>query len=538
MRRRNILLFSALLLLGLILRLWNINFGLPHSWYADEPEIGEPAIKYTYEIKNIIKNNDIYKLVPQSYVYGTFPVYFYTVATMVFSKTLGILGVSFEKMDLYVSMRVINALMSFALIPIFYLLLKTLGLTKKPIITFAGFFLMALNWKFIVHAHYLNHDIIITLLILLANLFFYKYLKHRNTSGRANGDTLNTVLFALFFGLAVSTKITVLLTLPIYLAFFAVNKDFKNLLGSLLVMAGVFIVTNPFSWLFMGDFVGRLLEMRTKEAGMVFDSVNYSPFKYFGALLWMLTLPVLLLSSLGIVVSLKKIEHNPLIISNTENADKSYKQFLIVMLIQIVFYLVFFSLQSRRVDRWMLPILPNLMLFSLVGLNYLQERLNKPVYKLVLATFLAGAVIYYLYFPAVLTTQFQRQTPKSASYIWAKENLPPMSTKFGITEEGLDPLNKLPFATIWQFSVYESDEAQFVFPPDPLLYDYIIISSRPMGWTKNPGVVKKYPYYGKKWGEFSQTLADSGKFSLIKSFELSQPNLIPLSNVYLYQKVI
>ena len=537
MQRKNILLFSTLLLAGLILRLWNINFGLPHSWYADEPEIGEPAIKYTYEIKNIVRNNDIYKLVPQSYVYGTFPVYAYTLATMVFSKTMGTLGAGFEKMDLYVFMRVINALLSFALIPVFYLLLKNLEFTKKPLIAFSGLFLIEFNWKLIVHAHYLNHDIIITLLILLANLFFYRYLKRHHKSIKVDDDTLNTLLFALFFGLAVSTKITVLLTLPIYFAFFVVNRDFKNLLGSLLVIMGVFIVTNPFAWLFMGNFVGRLLEMRTKEAGMVFDSVNYSPFKYLQALAWMLTLPILLISSLGIGVSLRKIKYFQAKTSGTGGGDKSSKQFFVVMLLQIVFYIVFFTLQSRRVDRWMLPIIPNLMLFSLVGLNCLLGKVKKPVYILILAVVLGGTVIYYLSFPVVLTTQFQRQTPKSASYIWAKENLPPMSTKFGITEEGLDPLNKLPYATIWQFNVYESDGAQFVYPPDPLLYDYVIVSSRPMSWTKKPEVVKKHTYYASRWQDFSDLLSDTTKFKLIKSFELSEPNLIPLSNVKIYQTI-
>lgn len=519
------------ILLGFGLRLWNINFGLPHSWYADEPEIGEPAIKYTYEIKGILINNDIYKLIPQSYVYGTFPVYFYTILTMIFSKTLGILGIAFAKMDLYVFMRVINAVISFALIPVFYLLIKRLGLTKRPLLAIIGVLLVAFNWKLIVHAHYLNHDIIITLLILLANLFFYRYLQKHGASGEnRDGDTVNTLFFALFFGLAVSTKITVLLTFPIYLAIFLRHENFKNLLASIFIVIGIFIVTNPFAWLFMGDFLGRLLEMRIKEGGMVFDSVNYSPFKYIEALSWILTLPVLLLSLLGITKSLT-------VRDNGSVKDGARKQFYLVIILQIIFYLVFFSLQSRRVDRWMLPIVPNLILFSLVALNYLLDLFKKPSLKLIGIVLLGAFALYYLYFPALLLKHFQRNTPKSASYIWAKENLPPLSTKFGITEEGLDPLNKLPTAIIWQFNVYESESAQLIYPPDPTLYDYVFISSRPMFWTKNPEVVKKYPYYALKWSQFEESLNDPSKFMHIKSFELPRPNLIPLSNVSIYQKI-
>lgn len=531
------LLLFATLFLGLVLRIWHINFGLPHSWYADETEIGEPAIKYTYEIKNIIKNNDVYKLVPQSYVYGTFPVYFYTLTTMLFSKTMGILEVNFSKTDLYVFMRVINALISFSLIPVFYFLLKSLELTNKPLISLLGLFLVAFNWKLIVHAHYLNHDIVITLLITLANLSFYKYLKQRHTAGKMDGDTVYTFLFAVSFGLAVSTKITSLITLPLYLVIFAVNRDFKNLLGSALLVIGVFMVTNPFSWLLWKDFIGRIMEMRIKEAGMVFDSVNYSPFKYVQALSWMLTLPILLASCLGVASLFKRFRLPTANGTNIEKTRSHLKQFLILMLSQVVFYFIFFSLQNRRVDRWMLPILPNLALFSLYALDHLTEMTKTRVYRKVLIVLLGITITYYLYFPAILTSQFQRQTPKSAAYIWAKENLTPTSTKFGITEEGLDPMNKLPNATIWQFNAYESEGAQFIYPPDPILYDYIIISSRPMSWVKNPEVAKKHPLYAKKWEDFTDRINDTNIFKPVKHFSSVKPNLIPLSDVTIYQRV-
>jgi hypothetical protein len=399
-----------------------------------------------------------------------------------------------------------------------------LDLTKRPSILIIGLALMAFNWKLIAHAHYLNHDIIITLLVLLSNIFFYQYLRHRQLSNKAESDTVNTLLFALLFGLAVATKITVLLTFPVYLVLFFMNKDYRNLVGSLFIVFGVFIVTNPFAWVFIGDFVGRLLEMRTTEGGLVFDSVDYSPFKYLAALSWILTLPVLLLSSVGIIRATKvKLD--------------CQKRFYLVMAAQVTLYLIFFSVQSRRVDRWMLPIMPNLMLFALVAFSWLQDKIKRKAFRVIYVLFMAGTALYYLYFPGLLLTQFQRNTPKSASYIWAKDNISVLATKFGLTEEGLDPLNKLPFSTIWQYNVYESKGAEFMYPPDPLLYDYVIISSRPMLWTRNPQVAKKYPYYASKWQSFEKTLHDSTKFSLIKSFELSKPSLIPLSDVYIYQKI-
>src|SRR3989344_5874967 len=108
-----IFLLVTLAALGLLFRLYHIEFGLPHSFHADEPEITEPAIKYTYEFFNIIKNNDWHKLIPVSFVYGTFPVYFFTVFTMTFSKSLNLLNATFNKTDIFIFLRLINSFVSF-----------------------------------------------------------------------------------------------------------------------------------------------------------------------------------------------------------------------------------------------------------------------------------------------------------------------------------------------------------------------------------------------------------------------------------------
>src|SRR3989344_6028620 len=108
-----VLLFLIIGSIGLFFRLYHIEFGLPHSFHADEPEITEHAIKYTYEFFNIIRNNDWYKLIPVSFVYGTFPVYFFTVFTMAFSKSLNILNVPFDKTSIFIFLRIVNSTVSF-----------------------------------------------------------------------------------------------------------------------------------------------------------------------------------------------------------------------------------------------------------------------------------------------------------------------------------------------------------------------------------------------------------------------------------------
>ena len=167
-KKKVIFIFLIIALSGLFFRLWHINFGLPHSFYADEPEIAELAIKYTYEFKDIIQNNNYYKLIPISFVYGTFPAYFLTGFTMFFSKSLNILNLNFDKTTLYIFMRILMGLTSLSIAIVSSLLYKKMFKDKFGFLLVLG--LLALNWKFIVHGHYVNTDIILTALLSLSFL--------------------------------------------------------------------------------------------------------------------------------------------------------------------------------------------------------------------------------------------------------------------------------------------------------------------------------------------------------------------------------
>ena len=52
-----------------------------------------------------------------------------------------------------------------------------------------------------------------------------------------------------------------------------------------------------------------------------------------------------------------------------------------------------------------------------------------------------------------------------------------------------------------------------------------------------PEVQKLYPGYAKAWESFENELNNPKVFTLVKSFTLPMPNLIPLSNVYIYKLV-
>ena len=288
-----IIAITLLTAVGIFLRLWHIEFGLPHSFYADEPEIAELAIKYTYEFRSIIAEGDYYKLIPVSYVYGTFPSYLFTFFTMGFSKISNVLGAPATKYDLYVAMRVFNALLSFLIVPaVTFLFYKQ---TKSKGLTLILYFLLALNWKLIVHAHYVNADTILALLISLSLLTSFLYVE------KEKSDTVLTVATGVLLGLAIGTKITALIALPLYAWIFYKKGQFRNVVALLFVSFGAFILSNPFSFIFAQDFAYRIYEMLFKEGGLVFDSVDYSYSKYIGALILMATLTVVIPSFIGIV---------------------------------------------------------------------------------------------------------------------------------------------------------------------------------------------------------------------------------------------
>lgn len=501
--------YFFIFILALLFRLYHIEFGLPHSWYADEPEFGELAIKYTFEFKDIIQNNNYYKLIPISFVYGTVPTYALTFATMSFSKINNIIGNTFDKTDIYIWLRSINALLSSLIIPLGALLYYKLF--KNKLGAALTFFLLALNWKLIVHAHYLNADIILTLILTTAFLTTYMYYQRPKTK--------YVVFTGILLGLAIGTKITAALTFPLFFYIFLYKKDYKSLVALFFLILGAFMISNPFSIIFLDKYIFRIYTLLTKENGIVFDSIDLSLFKYIKAAGWIVTPLAFLISTYAIAHTFIKKRLNPM---------------HVLLIGNILFYILFYSISKRRVDRWLLPILPILLIYASHGFILIKQKLTAVYVDI----FFICTLIVYLAFPILLIYQFQRHTPKSNAYIWMRDNLDPFTTTYAITEEGLDPLNKLPLSTVKQHEVYESSGAQFFTPPSDIsIYDYIVLSSRPMENFKKEELKKRYPRYSQVWQEFENTVLDPTKFKLIKEYVLPKPNLIPLSDVYVYMRI-
>jgi len=353
----------GLILLGLYFRLHSINFGLPHCFHADEPEIVELAVKYTYQIKDILKTKDFYKLIPISFVYGMLPTYLLTIATIVFSKVWSLLHLPFDKQSIYVFLRTITAISSLALIPIALQLYKNAFRKISKIEVLILTFLTALNWKLIVLSHYVNMDIFLTILLSLTFLAASYYLKNPKRS-------LFVVLTGLLFGFSIGTKITAGLSLPLFIYLFVKKKDLRSLFAFLFLTYIGFAITNPFSLIFAKDFIFRIFEMQLKEGGMVFDSVNSNPFKYIISLVSITTPIIFTISLYG------KVE------TFMYNRNKNTLQILLFG--NVLIYIAFFSLNSREISRWLLPIIPSLLIFSTKGFAEFAKTVSKKAFILIL----------------------------------------------------------------------------------------------------------------------------------------------------------
>jgi len=507
------LVLLVILIVGLILRLSHINFGLPLTYFIDETDRSDPAVSYVLNYKTAIQNKDINFFKPTSYIKGTFNTYFIALSVIVFNELASLFGVVFNQFNYVVEMRIITALVSM-LIPVItgfihFLLFKD----KKGLVL--SVFLTTLNWKLINHSIYINQDIFLTFCVMLSYLFLLLYFNYENRKK----SLLLIYLSGAAFGLAFGTKVTALIAFPVFGLLFISRKNWKGIVLFGLAALISFIITNPFSLIAFNDFITRIFEMSSREGGVVFGSVDLNPFKYIINLNHMLTLPILLISLYGAYISYKKANE---------------KFFHLFLFFNVLTYVLFFSLASRNSERYLLPTLPVIIIYASYGISYLYNHIE--INKYLALAILVLVTGYYLYFPLSLFLQLTHNKPRVDAYYWMKQQASD-SKILVYTEDGRDPFSSIKGADVTVFSVYVSSGAQYVMPKDPMQYEYVVLSSKPMEDFKRDYVVKTYPEYSTNWKNFENLVTASGKFKLVKEFRTTNLNLLYFSDIAIYKKI-
>jgi len=516
---------------GLFIRLYKIDFGLPKIFIADETDIYDEVINFSLNYKFILRDGSINDFEPPTYVYGMFPTYFLTMCTMFLNKTASIFNFNINFDFYHVYLRIITALFSLS-IPIFsYFIYKEISETSRG--SFIAFLLVLFNWKLLVYSRYLNQDIYLTSLVTISLFFFIKYLKSNTTRSKS----LFLVLSSIAFGLATGTKITALITLPIIVGLIFIRKNIKDVLLFIFGVILSFSISNPFSIINFQSFISRVISMKTREAGAVFSSVNLNPFKYFIGLSNILTLPIFIVGLITILV-LSVSFYKSIKSKNIQKYDLSH----IFLIGNVFLYMLFFSLNKRLVERWVLPITPILIIYAAYGVHYL-EKLYNPKIKhniLEISLLFIFSFVYAFYLIAFLK-QLDIGDTRLLAYKWTNNFLNnPQNKDLKIlvyTNKGRDPFVNINNCDVQMFRVYESENTINFKPKDPKDYDIIITYSDMENNYKNSYVSEKYPDYTNSWINFENEINNPNNFLLLKSYKTTRLDLMGLSNIYIYQNV-
>jgi hypothetical protein len=277
--------------------------------------------------------------------------------------------------------------------------------------------------------------------------------------------------------------------------------------------------------------------MKTREAGVVFSSVDQNPLKYISGLSNVLTPPILIISLISmVVILLEKIQDFKSIKTGPENLTH------LLLIGNFFTYLIFFSLNKRLVERWMLPIIPVLCIYATYGIQEIGNLVkNQKIQKIFKISLIGIFLISYFCNALILFKQIKLGDTRLKAYEWTKDHLrQPENTNLKIlvyTNKGRDPFSRIDNCDVKMFEVYESKEAEKFFPVDPKEYNMVITYSGMERNYNNPYVAKKYPEYNDDWISFQKELDNSEYFKLMKSFETTKINLVGLSDIFVYEKL-
>ncbi|HPD74003.1 MAG TPA: phospholipid carrier-dependent glycosyltransferase [bacterium] len=516
---------------GLFIRLYKIDFGLPQIFIADETDIYDEVINFSLNYKFILRDGSINDFEPPTYVYGMFPTYFLTLCTMILNKTASIFNFHINYDFYHIYLRIITALFSLS-IPIFsYFIYKEISETSRG--SFIAFLLVLFNWKLLVYSRYLNQDIYLTSLVTISLFFFIKYLKSNTTRSKS----LFLVLSSIAFGLATGTKITALITLPIIVGLIFIRKNIKDVLLFILGVILSFSISNPFSIINFQSFISRVISMKTREAGAVFSSVNLNPFKYFVGLSNILTLPIFIVGLITILV-LSVSFYKSIKSKNIQKYDLSH----IFLIGNVFLYMLFFSLNKRLVERWVLPITPILIIYATYGIYSITTFFNsKNKQNIIRFSLLFIFFIFYTIYLITFIKQLDIGDTRLLAYKWTNNFLNNPQNKdlkvLVYTNKGRDPFANIKNCDVQMFRVYESENTINFKPKDPKDYDIIITYSDMENNYKNSYVSEKYPHYVNSWINFENEINNPNNFLLLKSYKTTRLDLMGLSNIYIYQNV-
>jgi 4-amino-4-deoxy-L-arabinose transferase-like glycosyltransferase len=402
-RRLGCALF-LILLVGFLIRLAGIEFGLPDVYHADEPMMVNHAVSYaSWDF------NPHYFKLPPLLSYLLFIIYgiYFSVGYL-----FGFFGSLAEFEGLFVanptsfyllSRFIFGVLLGTASIYLVYSL--SLSFFKEKGIAILSSFFLAFSFLHVIHSHYVYHDIPMVFFILLAVRKIYELYKD---------PKLSHYLCAAFFGgIAAGFKYNAaLVSLSLFLAhilkeekmsFRAVFLD-RRLYGAAVVMIFTYFLTNPFSIVSFQEF--------SRELTTQFDAEDRLPFFYHlrYSLAEGMGKPLLVCSLLGFGVAVFQ-------------AGRTW----VLFSFPFIFYL-FSVFVSQPHERYMLPVVPFFAIsaaYFIFWLYKITPSRETPLKRPSLLYLMAGLVVLPTLIKSLYVDRMLFKTDTRAdAKEWIEKNIP------------------------------------------------------------------------------------------------------------------
>ena len=356
-------LLILILLIGFLIRIWGINWGLPEIYEEARP-MHEAWKFWGWETGK-------FDFDPHTYGWPSFSFYVAFITQFIiyaFGRIAGIFhsladfGNMFETdmSTLVVTHRFVSILFGIGAIVTTFLLGRKLFHKRVGII--AAFFL-SFNLLHVQQSKLISPDILVTFLVLISYLFIYNVYK--------NGNMRDYIAAGFFIGLSTATKyIPILLITPLIVSHILHQKklhikniiDFKIFMSLVLIGFGFFL-GSPFNILNLKTSIGYIFAQRvhmtmTHHLGQEEQMIG-----------WLYYITRLLKTYLGILLGVPAFAGGLLI------ALKSWGKGFILLIFPILYFLVVGSWKTTF-SYYILPIIPFLLISAAYCLTYFFDHFS------------------------------------------------------------------------------------------------------------------------------------------------------------------
>jgi 4-amino-4-deoxy-L-arabinose transferase-like glycosyltransferase len=380
--KKEIIILFFLVLIGSILRLYNLSWGNGYFFHPDEGNMARAVSQFSISLPITDYRLPItFSLNPHFFAYGQFPLYlaYFSGILIKISSFVSQLLITDYRLPIVVNalltlsfsesvyfLRFISALFSIALIPLIYVLIKKITTSAFALI---GTFLIIFVPGLIQSAHFGTTESILTFFLTFTTFLSFLILESNKKrflyiilSGVVTGISLGTKLTGIFTAVPV-LLLLLILTHPI-------RKNWKRRFVELLCFFSTvfvfFLVSSPYNALEFRDFLGALSYEQGVATGalQVFYTRQFIHtlsvlFQILHIFPYSLGIALLISAILGIGLSIQFVLNR-----YSNNKKKTQKHQHVILLGTLAIYFISNSFIFAKWTRFMTPLLPILVVFT------------------------------------------------------------------------------------------------------------------------------------------------------------------------------